>query len=173
MRSEDLGVLEKMSVKKKSKYRPRVADPMAAFNAILGVKPVASTGDDLVRLRSVNHSALDEVSKGRGAIEHMGVLISVMNMTETLALRGHGKDWLPEIRAAQAAVRSLAIRSSTLGRYVFKAEELAAVNLAFEIHDAQLEACTVREFNDCITHIKQCIAQGKTTTLPGPKKEAA
>lgn len=161
-------------MRKKSKYRPRVADPFAVFNAIQGVKPVASTGDDLVRLRAVNHAALDEIAKGRGTREHMGILINVLNMTETLATRGHGTDWLPEIRAAQAALQSLAIRSATLGRYVFKAEELNAVNLAFDVHDAQLEACTIREFDESIMHIQQCIARGKTTTLPAPKmKEAA
>ena len=156
-------------MRKKSKYKPKPKNPNAMFMAILGVQRVGGTGDDAVRLKAVNYAALDEIKMGRGTRAHMDVVINVLNMADVLARWGHGQDWLPEIEDAQRAVVALAQRSVTIGRYTFKAEELKAISLAFEIHDAQIEEVTVAEFDRAIRHVHQAIITKQVTTLPSIK----
>lgn len=159
-------------MRKRSKYRPREASNFSVFRAIVGVQRVASTGDDAVRLMAVNHSAFDEIAKGRGTQEHFGVLINVLNMAEVLAAWGHGKDWMPEIKAGQQALVELGTRSAQMGRYTFKAAEMSAIKLVLQVHDAQLEQVTVNEFDRAIQYVHQQIVSKNVTVIPSPKAAA-
>jgi hypothetical protein len=79
-----------------------------------------------------------------------------MNVAEALADRGWGKDWKPEIRIGQDALFTLARRGVANGmRFIVKGEELKALNLGMEIHDAQLEAVTVRELEQAMDDVME------------------
>ena len=59
---------------------------------------------------------------------------------------GTGGDWLEEIQTAQDRLLELARRGVANDmRFIVRGEELKALNLGMEVHDAQLEAVTVRE----------------------------
>ena len=79
-----------------------------------------------------------------------------MNVTEALALIGKGKDWHTEIRAAQDAVLKMAQRGLAKGdKFVFTGAEMQAVNLCMDVHDAQLDNCTVSELEKALKLVAQ------------------
>jgi hypothetical protein len=83
---------------------------------------------------------------GTATRAEIDIIISALNVAEALADRGWGKDWKPEIRTGQDALLALAKRGvANSMRFIVKGEELKALNLCMEVHDAQLEAVTVRE----------------------------
>jgi len=135
-------------MKKKSKYKPK-GIRLDALNWVLaGLKPISSVGDAIVILKSKNHSALTEVVQGRGNRDQVDVLIAALNMCEAYAIHGKGSDWLPEIKEAQNALYEMASRGLGSEKFLFRGPEMQAVNLAMEIHDAQLEQSTVKQLED-------------------------
>lgn len=85
----------------------------------------------------------------------MDVVIAALNMTEALARLRIGSELTDQIRAGQDALYALAQRGTRLGRFVFTGPELQAINLAMEIHDAQLDVCTIAELEKAVEIVKQ------------------
>jgi hypothetical protein len=90
---------------------------------------------------------MDTIRRGDATKEDIDVLIGAFNMCEAYArLRPElGADWQEEIEAGQDALFELGSRGIASGRFILKAEELKALNLVLEIHDAQLDQTTVRD----------------------------
>jgi hypothetical protein len=153
-------------MRKKSRYKPRqkLDNPLAFV--LTNVMPVSADPETNIKLRATNHAAIDELSKGRGTVGHLQILIDAFNMAFVLAKRGKGSDWLPEIGQAQSALRTLAERSKKIGRYTLTGPELAAINLGLEIHDAQLDNCTVGELGSAVDYIAHRIYTKQVVTLP-------
>jgi hypothetical protein len=131
-----------------------------------GFAPVREHAETMT-LRMKNHAALEEITKGRGAKAHIDTVIVAMNMTEALAMirQDLGADWRDEINAAQDALFAMAQRGLAKGRFVFTGPELQAINLAMEIHDAQLDACTVDELQKGIELSQRVIRAGKARVI--------
>lgn len=133
-------------MKKRSKYKPKGVRIDAVTWVLAGLKPFKdiSVGTDL---RIKNHAAMDTIRRGDATKEDIDILIGAFNMCEAYArLRPElGADWQEEIEAGQDALFELASRGITSGRFILKAEELKALNLVLEIHDAQLDQTTVRD----------------------------
>lgn len=133
-------------MKKRSKYKPKGVRIDAVTWVLAGLKPFKdiSVGTDL---RIKNHAAMDTIRRGDATKEDIDILIGAFNMCEAYArLRPElGADWQEEIEAGQDALFELATRGITSGRFILKAEELKALNLVLEIHDAQLDQTTVRD----------------------------
>ena len=85
----------------------------------------------------------------------MDVVIAALNMTEALARLRIGGELADQIRAGQDALYTLAKRGANIGRFIFTGPELQAVNLAMEIHDAQLDVCTIAELEKAVEIVKQ------------------
>jgi hypothetical protein len=153
-------------MRKKSKYKPRpiLRDCMAFIKT--GFAPVRDQ-EDTITLRMKNHAALEEITKGRGNKGHIDTVIVAINMTEALAMirQDLGADWRDEINAAQDALFTMAQRGLAKGRFVFTGPELQAINLAMELHDAQLDACSVDELQQAITLSKRIIRAGKARVI--------
>jgi hypothetical protein len=153
-------------MRKKSKYKPRpiLRDCMAFIKT--GFAPVRDQAETMTLVMK-NHAALEEITKGRGNKGHIDTMIVAMNMTEALAMvrEDLGSDWRTEIRAAQDALFTMAQRGLAKGRFVFTGPELQAINLAMELHDAQLDACTVDELQQAITLSKRIIRAGKARVI--------
>jgi hypothetical protein len=153
-------------MRKKSKYKPRpvLRDCMAYIKT--GFEPVRNQSETMTLVMK-NHAALEEITKGRGTKSHIDTVIVAMNMTEALAMirQDLGADWRDEINAAQDALFTMAQRGLAKGRFVFTGPELQAINLAMELHDAQLDACTVDELQKAITLSKRIIRAGKARVI--------
>jgi hypothetical protein len=145
-------------MRKRSAYRPKGVrlDNMSWVKS--GLQRLVSLTNENFVVRTKNHAAMRAITTGVGTKDDADIMIAALNMTEALAKLRIGDDWSSEIRAGQVALLALCRRYMDIRRFVFKAEELTAVNLAMEIHDAQLDACTVQELEramDIVTRVKQ------------------
>ena len=130
-------------MRKRSTYRPRpiCLDTMAFVKETL--EPIR-TREECVTFKLRNHQALAALAKGHGTRRDVDVVIDALNVTEALARLDVGNDWADEIKAGQDALHAMASRGVAADwQFVFKAAELTAVNLAMEVHDAQLDAVNV------------------------------
>jgi hypothetical protein len=132
-------------MRKRSKYKPKGVrlDNMAWVQS--GLRRVEDVSESAtIKIR--NHDAMNTLRLGTATRAEIDIIISALNVAEALADRGWGKDWKPEIRTGQDALLALAKRGvANSMRFIVKGEELKALNLCMEVHDAQLEAVTVRE----------------------------
>ena len=152
-------------MRKRSKYKPKGVRIDAVNCVISGLKPIASAGDALVTLKAKNHSALSEITQGRGNKDQIDVLIAAMNMCEAYAIHGKGIDWIPEIRQAQDAIFNMGKRGIEKNRFLFTGEEMKAINLGIDIHDAQLEESTIKELEKMIDYVTKQIRLKKARPI--------
>ena len=143
-------------MRKRSKYRPKglIVDTMR--HVMSGMKKVGSISAGTT-LKIKNHTALESVRRGVGTREDLDVLIGAFNITEALAMMKIGDDWRNEIRAAQDALLAMGRRGAETGKFILRGPELTSFNLAMEIHDAQLDACTVSELEKAIDIVTEII----------------
>lgn len=145
-------------MRKRSKYKPRkvFSDPVAWV--INGFKPMSESGE-AVSLKIKNHSALSDITKGQGDKDKVDVLIAAMNMAEALHIVNPalGKEYALEIKEAQDAIYNMAKRGVSKGRFVFTGPEMQAMNTGMEVHDAQLDACTIGELEAAIKYVYEAI----------------
>lgn len=144
-------------MRKRSKYRPRevLRDPLRyVLNGMYRIEDAAKDLIDTVRTK--NHMAMSLIMKGKGTRKEMGDIMVAFKIAHCLATRGLGADWMPEIQAACDAVESMRVRGETKGdRFLFNGEELKAVNLGMEIHDAQLDSCTLAQMEQAVKDYKK------------------
>lgn len=75
-------------MRKRSKYKPKGIRLDAVNWVVAGLKPISDVGDALVTLKAKNHSALTEITQGRGNRDQIDVLIAALNMCEAYAVHG-------------------------------------------------------------------------------------
>lgn len=154
-------------MRKRSKYRPKpvFVDPVAWV--VNGFKPMA-THESAIDLKIKNHQALKDMSQGIGNKDQFDVLVASMNMAEALAIINPGKlggDVREEIQQAQNALHSLGKRFLEYKRFVFKAQELDAMNIGMEIHDLQLDICTIQELEKALDLVAKVIRHKQARTI--------
>ena len=160
-------------MRKKSKYRPRALIYDTLNHVVSGMKVVGNISAGTT-LKIKNHAALESIRRGDGTRDDIDILIDAFNITEALALMRIGNDWKDEIRAAQDALLAVGRRGVETGKFILRGPELTSFNLAMEVHDAQLDACTVSELEkaiDFVTEIirnKQARAVVQTEQSPRP-----
>jgi hypothetical protein len=142
-------------MRKRSKYRPKpiIADTMTWVRA--GMKRVDEvSASATIKIR--NHDAMNTLRLGAATRLQIDTIIDAMNIAEALAKRGFGSDWLPELQDAQDKLLELARRGVANGfRFIVRGDELTALNMAMEIHDAQLEAVTVKELETAMHDVME------------------
>ena len=150
-------------MRKKSSYKPR---PVRADNLnwiLAGMKKVGTLPVAGVELKLKNHDSLNMILMGNGTREHIDVLISAVNICEALVrIRDDlGLDWATEIKAAQDALYTMAKRGYEKGRFAFTGPEMTAIKLVMDIHDVQLDNCTVKEMERALFIVSEEIRQKK------------
>jgi hypothetical protein len=144
-------------MKKKSKYKPRGVRYDNMSWIIAGMKKVGTLPTAGVALKLKNHEALDSILKGQGTKEHVDMLISAVNMAEAMTrVRDDlGRDWAEEIRVAQDAVYAMGVRGYEKGSFLFTGPEMTAVKLIMDLHDSQLDDCTVKEMEQALFIVEE------------------
>lgn len=154
-------------MRKRSRYKPKgvILDTMSWIKQGMQIVDGMDVGLDL---KIKNHAAMANLTQGRGTRDDMDIVIGALNMTEALTRINPelGRDWAAEIRAAQDALYSLGKRGLANGeRFIFKADEMKAVNLGMEIHDAQLERSTVRDIELALDEVEKDIKNKKARSI--------
>lgn len=163
-------------MRKRSKYRPKGVRIDAVNWVVGGLRPLASIKDEHLLLVSKNHSAMFEITQGRGTRHHIDTLIAAVNMAEALyrVRSALGQDWADEIRAGQDALLAMTNRGVQRGdRFVFTGPEMQAMNTALGVHDAQLDQCTVAELESAITLAKNEIRAKRARVIESSKETAS
>jgi hypothetical protein len=159
-------------MRKKSKYKPKGVR-IDALNWVLdGLKPFSTTSHNAVtRIR--NHDAMDTLRRGDATRADIEVLIGAFNMTVafTMLRPELGVDWQPEIRAGLDALYAVGQRGAQSKRFILKADELVAMNLAMEIHDTQLDNATVSDLEKALDIVAEEQRAKRTRNIV--KKETA
>ena len=139
--------------RKRSKYRPKGVIHDTVSHVLHGFRLVQHTGA-ATTLKIKNHQALANMVQGTGGRDDVDVLIAAMNVTEALAIAVElGTEYRSEIAAAQQAIFTMGQRGVAKDRYLFTGLELTALNLGMEIHDAQLDACTVGQLEKALDFV--------------------
>ena len=154
--------------KRNKKYKPKgvIVDTMSWVKS--GLKPIAETGDAITVLKLRNHGAMAALTKGEATRQDLDILISCMNITEAYWRMGIGTEYKEIVNAGLAALRSVGKRGIESGRFILKADEMAALNEAMELHDAQLEASTVKEMERALDIVTQEIKHKRATPIKEP-----
>ena len=153
-------------MRKKSKYKPRHVRTDNLNWILAGMKKVGTLPTAGIALKLKNHEALDSILTGQGTREHVDVLINSVNMAEALIrIRDDlGADWAAEIKAAQDAIYTMGKRGVERGSFAFTGPEMTALKLVMDVHDAQLDDCTVKEMERALhivaeeVRLKKCRA---------------
>jgi hypothetical protein len=153
-------------MRKKSKYKPRHVRTDNLNWILTGMKKVGTLPTAGIALKLKNHEALDSILRGQGTREHVDVLINAVNMAEALIrIRDDlGADWATEIKAAQDAIYTMGKRGVERGSFAFTGPEMTALKLVMDVHDAQLDDCTVKEMERALyivaeeVRLKKCRA---------------
>ena len=143
-------------MRKRSKYRPKAQLPDPLTWVLAGMKPVLTAKEVMGNVRIKNHLALRSVVEGTATRSDMDILIEAFNVTEALCRvdASLGRDWAEEIRAGQDALLEMGRRGIAKGdRFLFTGAELNAANTVMEIHDAQLERCTVAQMEKALHEV--------------------
>lgn len=154
-------------MRKRSKYRPK---PIRTDNmnwCLAGMKKVGSLPTAGVALKLKNREALDEALKGTANRDHVDVLIAAFNMAEALYVINSdlGEDFKDEIKAAQDAIHSMGRRCFDRPTFACTGEERKALMLGMEIHDAQLDECTVKEMEQALFTVSEVIRLKKARPI--------
>jgi hypothetical protein len=154
-------------MRKKSKYKPKGVRLDAVNWVLAGMRKVGTLPTAGVGLKLKNHEALDSILKGEGTRAHVDVLIHAVNVAEALIrIRDDlGADWAQEIKAAQDAIYTMGKRGIEKGRFAFTGPEMTALKLVMDVHDAQLDECTVKDMEMALNIVAEEIRLKKARPI--------
>jgi hypothetical protein len=143
-------------LRKRSKYRPKGVILNTLAYVMEGMVSVAQHDTYLVDLKIKNHLAMSNLTQGRAVQGDIDILISMCNMTEALYRLGFGKEYADVVGSGLVALRTLAKRGAQSGgRFILKADEMTAMNLVIELHDAQMDVITIKDMERAIALVNE------------------
>lgn len=137
-------------MRKRSKYRPKPILQNPIGYVLEGMEPVRSHGSHALNLKIRNHLALSNLTQGKATRQDIDTLISMVNIVEALYRLGFGKEYAEEVKNGLDALHAVAVRGKDSNRFILKADEMNALNVICELHDAQLEVITVKDLDQAI-----------------------
>jgi hypothetical protein len=142
-------------MRKKTKRKVwNLIDPLT--HAIVGAS--ITQRDKLDKLRMLEYSALESVTKGSGTIHDWRVLVDVLNLSEQMARGGIGKDEvLPVCEKAQDSLHKAALRYQETMRMGLDGEGIKAIRELIEYADLQQASISRSEFERYIKKTKDYI----------------
>lgn len=152
-------------MRKRSKYRPRPirVDPIGYV--MEGLSPVMRHESFALDLQTKNHFALTMLTQGTATKQDINVLISALNITESLWRLGFGAEYRNVVDAGLRALRTVGGRGLVTNKFILNAAEMAALNEAMDLHDAQLDIITVRDMEHAIAIVHQEMKHKRATPI--------
>ena len=152
-------------MRKRSKYRPKGVRLDTMGYVTESMTPVAAHESFAVDLRLVNHMAMATLTRGDATKKDIDVLISALNITESLYRLGFGREYKDVVNGGLRALRSLGKRGLASGRFILKADEMLALNEAMELHDAQLDVITIKDMERALHIVHEEIRNKRATPI--------
>lgn len=157
-------------MRKRSKYRPRqiLLNPLGYV--LEGMTPVAKHDQYLVELKIKNHMAMSTLTKGLATRDDINVLIATFNIVEALYRLGFGTEYADVVHNGLNALRDVGKRGADTDKFILKSTEMNALNLAMELHDAQMELITIKDMDNAVNIVKKEYQQRKMRAIVETKK---
>jgi hypothetical protein len=132
--------------------------------------PIAKMDKYFIELKIKNHLALTNLTKGIAVRQDIDTLIQAVNMVEALYRLGFGREYAEEVRAGLDSLHAVGVRGAEAGRFILKSEEMNALNVAMELHDAQLEVITLKDMENAIKLVNEEMRQRKMRSIVKKEK---
>ena len=151
-------------MRKRSKYKPKPVRPDTLTYVIQGLRLVNDTGSVSLDLKIKNHSSLEALRTGQATRQDMDAIIAALNVCEALCRLGTGHEYIAEVKQGQQSLLELSRRGIDRDdRFVAKAQELTDINYAYEVHDAQLDVCTIAQLEKALDLVEREIRARRAT----------
>jgi hypothetical protein len=142
-------------MRKRSKYRPKGVIPDTISFVLRGFMPVREHSKTTTA-KIKNHQALLNMTNGTGTREDIDTIIGSMNVAEALIkIAGIGVEYTQEIADAQQAIFTMGQRGVAKDRFLFTGPEIKAINTGMDVHDAQLDVCTIGELEKALDFVSR------------------
>jgi hypothetical protein len=135
------------------------------------IRPVASHSTYLLDLQIKNSSAMTALLQGRANKRDVDTLIDMSNIVEALQRKGFGRDYADVAVDGREAILKIVWRAVDKLRFVPTGPEIQALNRLMELHDAQMEAITVKDLEEAIVLAKRLIKDKHAAMLPAVPEE--
>jgi hypothetical protein len=110
--------------------------------------------DRLDKLRTLEYSALEAITKGQGTVQDWRTLVDVLNLSETMGRGGIGPEVLPICQKAQDSLHKAAMRYQETMRMGLDGEGIQAIRELIEYADLQQSSISRSEFERYIQKTK-------------------
>jgi len=128
-------------------------DPLT--HAIVGA--AITQRDKLDKLRLLEYSALDALTKGSGTVQDWRTLVDVLNLSEMMGKNGVGPEVLPICQTAQDSLHKAAMRYQETKRMGLDGQGIQAIRDLIEFADLQQSSISRSEFERYIQKTKDYI----------------
>ena len=113
--------------------------------------------DKLDKLRMLEYSALEAITKGQGTVADWRTLVDILNISEMMGKNGVGPEVLPICEKAQASLHKAAMRYQETMRMGLDGEGIKACRDLIEYADLQQGSISRSEFERYIQKTKDHI----------------
>jgi hypothetical protein len=113
--------------------------------------------DKLDKLRLLEYSALDAMTKGQGTIHDWRVLVDVLNLSEMMGKSGVGPEVLPICEKAQESLHKAALRFQDTKQMGLDGQGIKSIRDLIEYADLQQGSISRSEFEKYIQKTKNYI----------------
>jgi len=124
-------------------------------HAIIGA--AITQRDKLDKLRMLEYSALDSMTKGSGTVTDWRTLVDILNISEMMGKNGVGPEVLPICEKAQNSLHKAAMRYQETMRMGLDGEGIKAIRDLIEYADLQQSSISRSEFERYIQKTKDYI----------------
>jgi hypothetical protein len=145
---------EKIMTRKKTKRKHwNLIDPCT--HAIVGA--AITQREKLDKLRMLEYSALEAITKGQGSVADWRTLVDVLNLSEMMGKHGVGPEVLPICQKAQEGLHKAAIRYQETLRMGLDGQTIQACRDLIQFADLQQGSISRSEFERYIQKTKDHI----------------
>jgi hypothetical protein len=113
--------------------------------------------DKLDKLRMLEYSALEAITKGQGTVADWRTLVDILNISEMMGKNGVGPEVLPICEKAQNSLHKAAMRYQETMRMGLDGEGIKAIRDLIEYADLQQSSISRSEFERYIQKTKDHI----------------
>jgi len=142
-----------MTRKKTKRKHWNLLDPIqhAVVGAAITPRPT------LDKLRFMEYSALEAITKGNGTIHDWRTLVDVMNLSEVMGKAGIGPEVLPICEKAQESLHKAAMHYQKTMRLVLDSQGIQALRDLIEYADLQQGSISRSEFEKYVKKTRDYI----------------
>jgi hypothetical protein len=113
--------------------------------------------DKLDKLRLLEYSALDSMTKGSGTVTDWQILVDILNLSEMMGKNGVGPEVLPICEKAQESLHKAALRFQDTKKMGLDGQGIKAIRDLIEYADLQQSSISRGEFEKYIQKTKNYI----------------